>query len=93
MLTFLLTDDVPGALTQGKTIKEAKENLIDAILEMQKPIGLSTLSERDSWRRNGSLKRKELIKHLEQHGCVLLRERAKYSRDEIFLMDFRYDKG
>jgi predicted RNase H-like HicB family nuclease len=28
------TDDVPGALTQGKTIEEAKENLIDAIHEM-----------------------------------------------------------
>lgn len=30
------TDDVPGSLTQGKTIEEAKENLIDAVHEMQK---------------------------------------------------------
>lgn len=30
------SDEVPGALTQGKTIKEAKENLIDAVHEMQK---------------------------------------------------------
>ncbi len=40
-------DDVPGALTQGKTIEEAKENLIDAVLEMQKPVDLSKLPERD----------------------------------------------
>jgi len=37
------TDDVPGAMTQGKTIEEARENLIDAIQEMQKPVDLSQL--------------------------------------------------
>ena len=37
------TDDVPGALTQGKTIKEAKENLIDAVLEIQQPVDLLKL--------------------------------------------------
>lgn len=26
------------------------------------------------------MKRKELIRHLERHGCVLLREGAKHSR-------------
>ena len=31
-------DDVPGALTQGKTIEEAKENLIDAIKLIRKPV-------------------------------------------------------
>lgn len=36
------TDDVPGALTQGKTLEDAKENLIDAILVMQKPVDLSS---------------------------------------------------
>jgi predicted RNase H-like HicB family nuclease len=41
------TDDVPGAMTQGKTIEEAKENLIDAIHEMQKPIDLSSLPKRE----------------------------------------------
>ena len=25
------TDDVPGALTQGATLEEARENLIDAV--------------------------------------------------------------
>lgn len=41
------TDEVPGALTQGKTIEEAKENLIDAIHEMQKPVDISSLPKRE----------------------------------------------
>jgi len=41
------TEDVPGALTQGKTIEEAKENLIDAIHEMQKPVDISSLPKRE----------------------------------------------
>ena len=40
------TDDVPGAMTQGETIKGARENLIDAIQEMQKPVDLSRLPQR-----------------------------------------------
>jgi predicted RNase H-like HicB family nuclease len=41
------TDDVPGALTQGATIEEAKENLIDAIHEMQRSIDISSLPKRE----------------------------------------------
>ena len=41
------TEDLPGALTQGKTIEEAKENLIDAIHEMQRPIDISSLPKRE----------------------------------------------
>lgn len=41
------TDDVPGALTQGKTIEEAKENLIDAIKEMLEPFDISSLPGRE----------------------------------------------
>jgi predicted RNase H-like HicB family nuclease len=37
------TDDVPGALTQGTTLEEARENLIDAVRMIQKPIDLSKL--------------------------------------------------
>ena len=40
------TDDVPGAMTQGKTIEEARENLIDAVHEMQRPVDLSQIPER-----------------------------------------------
>ncbi len=37
------SDDVPGALTQGRTLKGAKDNLIDAIHEIRKPIDLTKL--------------------------------------------------
>ncbi len=37
------TEDVPGALTQGKTVEEARENLIDAVHMIQEPVDLSTL--------------------------------------------------
>jgi predicted RNase H-like HicB family nuclease len=37
------TEDVPGALTQGKTLEEARENLIDAIHMMQEPVDLTQL--------------------------------------------------
>ena len=39
------TDEVPGALTQGATLEEARENLIDAIHMIQEPIDLSELPE------------------------------------------------
>jgi predicted RNase H-like HicB family nuclease len=37
------TEDVPGALTQGATLEEARENLIDAIRMIQEPVDLSQL--------------------------------------------------
>jgi predicted RNase H-like HicB family nuclease len=37
------SDDVPGALTQGKTLAEAKTNLRDAIRLMLEPADLSKL--------------------------------------------------
>jgi predicted RNase H-like HicB family nuclease len=37
------TDEVPGALTQGETREEARENLIDAIHMMREPVDLSKL--------------------------------------------------
>ncbi len=39
------TEDVPGALTQGPTLEEARENLIDAVHMAQEPIDLSQLPE------------------------------------------------
>jgi predicted RNase H-like HicB family nuclease len=41
------TDDVPGAMTQGKTLEEAKYNLIDAIHEMLKPVDISSLPKKE----------------------------------------------
>ena len=37
------TDDVPGALTQGATLEEARDNLIDAVRHMQEPVDLTRL--------------------------------------------------
>ncbi|MGB2985146.1 MAG: type II toxin-antitoxin system HicB family antitoxin [Phycisphaerae bacterium] len=37
------SDDVPGALTQGKTLAEAKANLRDAIRLMLQPVSLDKL--------------------------------------------------
>lgn len=39
------TEDVPGALTQGETLEEARENLIDAVRMIQEPLDLSQLPE------------------------------------------------
>jgi len=36
---------VSGALTQGATLEEARENLVDAICVIQEPMDLSQLSE------------------------------------------------
>jgi predicted RNase H-like HicB family nuclease len=37
------TDDLPGALTQGRTLDEARENLKDAIALMLEPVNLDDL--------------------------------------------------
>ena len=39
------TDDVPGALTQGRTLNEARENLRDAVALMLVPMKLDDLDE------------------------------------------------
>ncbi len=36
-------DRFPGALTQGATLKEARENLLDAIRMSQEPVDLGRL--------------------------------------------------
>jgi predicted RNase H-like HicB family nuclease len=40
------TDDVPGALTQGRTLREARENLKDAIALMLEPVDHGLLPSR-----------------------------------------------
>ena len=42
------SDDVPGALTQGRTLQEARENLKDAIVLMLEPVDLKGLPPRAS---------------------------------------------
>lgn len=38
------TEDVPGALTQGETQEEARENVVDAVRMMQEPVDLPNSS-------------------------------------------------
>ncbi len=38
------TEDVPGALTQGATLQEARENVVDAVHMMLEPLDLAHLS-------------------------------------------------
>ena len=38
-------DDVPGALSQGRTLEEARENLRDAIQLMLEPVAFDALPE------------------------------------------------
>ena len=38
-----MDNDVPGALTQGATLEEGRENLIDAVRMMRQPVDLSKL--------------------------------------------------
>jgi predicted RNase H-like HicB family nuclease len=37
------TEDVPGALTQGGTLEEARKNLVDAVRMIREPVDLSKL--------------------------------------------------
>jgi len=37
------TDEVPGALTQGRTLREARENLKDAIALILEPVDYGSL--------------------------------------------------
>ncbi|MFM9961429.1 MAG: type II toxin-antitoxin system HicB family antitoxin [Planctomycetaceae bacterium] len=39
------SDDIPGALTQGASLEEARENLRDAIALMLEPVDPSMLPE------------------------------------------------
>jgi len=37
------TEDMPGALTQGVTLEEARGNLVDAVYMIKEPVDLSQL--------------------------------------------------
>ncbi|MCL4322002.1 MAG: type II toxin-antitoxin system HicB family antitoxin [Deltaproteobacteria bacterium] len=41
------TDDIPGAMSQGKTVEEAEKNLIDAIMELRKADTSSVIKEKE----------------------------------------------
>ncbi len=78
--------ELPGAITQGETLEEARENLRDAIerlLEANRELSRETQSGHSVIHEEIaiSVPRNEPISHLREHGCELLREGAKHSVD------------
>jgi hypothetical protein len=51
------TDKVPGALTQGATLDEARENLIDAVHMIQEPVDLTRYVNLADPRRTSTIPR------------------------------------
>ena len=82
---FAQCEQIPGAMTQGETIEEAKENLKDAInlmLEDAKEDFRKACGSKRFIRRKIAMlqmKRNQLIKHLLSNGCVLKREGGNHS--------------
>jgi mRNA interferase HicA len=78
-------EELPGANTQGVTLDEARTNLHEAValvLEANRTLAQEAASgkRRDSGAPDGhGVKRRELVRHLERHGCELLREGANHS--------------
>jgi len=75
--------ELPGSNTQGETLDEVRENLFEAmqmILEANREEAESRLSGKPGVTREqltlhaALMNRKDLIRHLEAHGCVLWRE-------------------
>jgi predicted RNase H-like HicB family nuclease len=64
--------EVPEAITQGKIIEEARENLnetIHLVLEKALECREGTRGTRGDPGAHRGLKRRELPRHLKRHGC------------------------
>ena len=78
-------EELPGANTQGVTLDEARTNLHEVVAlgagsEPNVGTGIHLWKRRDSGTAEGQwVKRRELVRHLERHGCELLREGANHS--------------
>lgn len=75
-------EEVPGAISQGRTRPEACENVIDALRLMLKP---ETPPDRRPQPRAalspaGILKRRALERHLRGHGAEVLDQGAKHTK-------------
>ena len=75
-------EEVPGVNSQGQTREELLDNLRDALEEaLEMNPGPSARRRFRSLRRSEPrvVKRHDLIRHLRQHGCVLIREGRRHS--------------
>ncbi len=82
-------EELPGANTQGKTLEEARVNLREAIemtLEANRILAEESLVEEHEVIREHvrachciGMKRIDVIRHLERHGCEFLREGGNHT--------------
>ena len=78
-------EEKPGANTQGATLEEARENLREAVamvLEANRELSERSLTGQTVTKEPFVLcavKRLDLIRHLESHGCHLLHDSGKHS--------------
>ncbi len=78
-------EELPGANTQGTTLDEARSNLREAVeltLEANRALAEVLFGECSGDSRAAQahrVKRLDLIRHLEQHGCTLFREGGNHS--------------
>lgn len=79
-------EELPGANTQAGTLDEARENLKEAVhlvLEANRALSEEEFTRSRRYSRAppnpGRVKRRDLLKHLEESGCELLRKGGKHT--------------
>jgi len=77
-------EELPGANTQGATLDEARANLQEAVtmvLDANRELAQQSAGTRPVIRtaQGQCVKRRALVRHLEQNGCRLLREGGNHS--------------
>jgi predicted RNase H-like HicB family nuclease len=87
----------PEVLTEGKDLEDCRSMLRDALNEMTraynelgKEMPLGPLLNNSPWRLNMSVKRRDLIRHMEKSGFYFLREGGKHS---IYAVEDRTPRG
>ncbi len=69
-------EELPGANTQAATLEEARQNLKEAValvLEANHALAEESLKGEKVIRayfNSGAMKRRDLLRHLERHGCA-----------------------
>ena len=78
-------EEFPGANTQGASLEEARTNLREAVAlvieanrEMAREDACRRCGHQRAHHRHG-VKRRDLLRHLTQHGCAFLREGGNHT--------------
>jgi mRNA interferase HicA len=78
-------EELPGANTQGANLEEARENLKEAVamvLQANRELAEESLRGAEVVREplaHDRMKWRDLLRHLEKHGCELLREGSNHT--------------